>query len=148
MRPDVSSSMTSDNQTLNGLDARLRTESTAGDPEISEEFRQAIKQALQDRVKKRAESRGGRERFDIQLDRHEAKYVIPPSLIPEIREFIRPFCEAKPRSGTGGNSASGFSFDPGFSWREESLRLLSASSRVIIVCSREAFACNSFKELS
>lgn len=76
----------------------MQTESTAGDPEISEEFRQAIKQVLEDRVKKRAESRGGRARFDIQLDRHEAKYVIPRSLVPKIREFIRPFCEPDPHT--------------------------------------------------
>lgn len=30
---------------------------------------------------------------DIQLDRHEAKYIIPPSLVPRIRAFIAPFCE-------------------------------------------------------
>ncbi len=36
--------------------------------------------------------RGPAARFDVQLDRHEAKYVIPRSLVPEIRRFIRPFC--------------------------------------------------------
>ena len=30
--------------------------------------------------------------YDIQLDRHEAKYIIPPWYVPQIREFIRPFC--------------------------------------------------------
>lgn len=35
-------------------------------------------------------------RFEIQMDRHEAKYVIPRSLVPEIREFIRPFCMPDP----------------------------------------------------
>ncbi len=34
--------------------------------------------------------------FDVQLDRHEAKYIIPRSLLPEIREFIRPFCSPDP----------------------------------------------------
>lgn len=32
------------------------------------------------------------KQYDIQLDRHEAKYIIPPSYVPQIREFIRPFC--------------------------------------------------------
>ena len=39
-----------------------------------------------------------RARFDIQLDRHEAKYVIPRTLVPELREFIRPFCEPDPHT--------------------------------------------------
>lgn len=34
-----------------------------------------------------------RAKFDIQLDRHEAKYIIPRSMVPEIVEFITPFCE-------------------------------------------------------
>jgi hypothetical protein len=29
----------------------------------------------------------------IDLERHEAKYLIPPSLMPAIRDFIRPFCD-------------------------------------------------------
>ena len=37
-----------------------------------------------------------RAKYDVQLDRHEAKYVIPQSLLPDIREFIRPFCERDP----------------------------------------------------
>ncbi len=37
-----------------------------------------------------------RARFDIQLDRHEAKFIVKPSLLPEIRRFIRPFCEPDP----------------------------------------------------
>lgn len=34
-----------------------------------------------------------RAKFDVQLDRHEAKYIIPPALVPEIVAFIEPFCE-------------------------------------------------------
>jgi len=30
--------------------------------------------------------------YDVELDRHEAKYIIHPSLVPRIREFIKPFC--------------------------------------------------------
>lgn len=37
-----------------------------------------------------------RAKYDVQLDRHEAKYVIPKSLVPDIREFVRPFCEPDP----------------------------------------------------
>lgn len=31
--------------------------------------------------------------YEVQLDRHEAKYIIPPSYVPKIREFIAPFCQ-------------------------------------------------------
>ncbi len=41
-----------------------------------------------------------RARFEVQLDRHEAKYVIPPSMVRPIVEFIEPFCEPDP-NGTG-----------------------------------------------
>ena len=34
--------------------------------------------------------------FAMQLDRHEAKYIIPRSLVPRIRDFIQPFCEPDP----------------------------------------------------
>ena len=34
-----------------------------------------------------------RTTYEVQLDRHEAKYVIPRSLVPKIREFIAPFCQ-------------------------------------------------------
>ncbi len=34
--------------------------------------------------------------YDIHLDRYESKYIIPPSLVPKIREFIRPFCIPDP----------------------------------------------------
>ena len=37
-----------------------------------------------------------RRSFEMQLDRHEAKYIIHPSLVPRIREYIRPFCEPDP----------------------------------------------------
>lgn len=71
-------------------------ESKKSDAAVSEEFRRSIEKTLQDR--KKAIEKGGQKRakLDIQLDRHEAKYVIPPSLVPEIREFIRPFCEPDP----------------------------------------------------
>lgn len=36
--------------------------------------------------------------YDVSLDRHEFKYVIPSSLVPRIREFIRPFCAPDPRA--------------------------------------------------
>ncbi|MEI6971118.1 MAG: polyphosphate polymerase domain-containing protein [bacterium] len=36
----------------------------------------------------------------IWVERHEGKYIIPISLIPQIREFIRPFCDPDP-NGTG-----------------------------------------------
>ena len=34
------------------------------------------------------------------IERHEAKYIIPTQLVPQIREYIRPFCDADP-NGVG-----------------------------------------------
>lgn len=34
-----------------------------------------------------------RAKFDIQLDRHEAKYIIPRSMVADIVRFIEPFCD-------------------------------------------------------
>ncbi len=33
-----------------------------------------------------------------ELERHEAKYIVEPRLIPQIREFIRPFCVPDPNA--------------------------------------------------
>ena len=38
--------------------------------------------------------------FNRKLQRYETKYVIPKSMVSEIRELIRPFCEPDP-NGTG-----------------------------------------------
>jgi len=38
--------------------------------------------------------------FNRKLQRYETKYVIPKTMVPEIRELIRPFCEPDP-NGTG-----------------------------------------------
>jgi len=35
-------------------------------------------------------------KFDIQLDRHEAKYIIPRSMVRDIVRFIEPFCIPDP----------------------------------------------------
>jgi hypothetical protein len=64
-----------------------------GDAQISAEFRTALERALAEKRRAKAQRR---IQHDIHLDRHEAKYVIPPRLIPEIREFVRPFCEPDP----------------------------------------------------
>ena len=47
-------------------------------------------------VTQATQRKGSRSRPELELDRHEAKYVIPRSLVPEIREFIRPFCNPDP----------------------------------------------------
>lgn len=39
---------------------------------------------------------GHRAKYDIQLDRHEAKYIIPRSMVGEIVDFITPFCKPDP----------------------------------------------------
>ncbi|MBC8206649.1 MAG: polyphosphate polymerase domain-containing protein [Kiritimatiellales bacterium] len=33
-----------------------------------------------------------------EFNRYEAKYIIPPSLVPQIRDFIAPFCEKDPHA--------------------------------------------------
>lgn len=38
--------------------------------------------------------------FDIQLERHEAKYIVPPHVARQAIEFARPFCTPDPH-GTG-----------------------------------------------
>jgi len=43
-----------------------------------------------------AEAVKKRVSFDRELHRYEAKYVIPNSLVPGIREYITPFCEPDP----------------------------------------------------
>lgn len=40
----------------------------------------------------------GQARGDIEVERYEAKYIIPPRLVPEIRRFIRPFCCPDPHA--------------------------------------------------
>lgn len=42
--------------------------------------------------------RGGSVRGDIEVERYEAKYIIPPALVPEIRRYIRPFCRPDPNT--------------------------------------------------
>ncbi len=48
----------------------------------------------------RAAAPSRRARFDIQLDRHEGKYIVPAPLVPNIRRYIEPFCEPDPH-GSG-----------------------------------------------
>lgn len=64
-----------------------------GDDRISYKFQESLQRSLKER-KKKTESRHAK--FDIQLDRHEAKYVIQPRMMADIRDFIRPFCERDP----------------------------------------------------
>jgi hypothetical protein len=78
------------------IEASLQSASMGNDREISEEFQDHLKKATLERRKKRTLSRDRRARFDIQLDRHEAKYILPRSLVPKVREFIRPFCDPDP----------------------------------------------------
>ena len=39
-----------------------------------------------------AAAKRGKVSFDREIDRYEAKYILPSRLIPKIREYIRPFC--------------------------------------------------------
>lgn len=66
------------------------------DRQISEAFQRSLKQSTSDTRKTKFKGSGKRAKFDIQLDRHEAKYIIPISMLSGIREFIKPFCEPDP----------------------------------------------------
>jgi hypothetical protein len=66
---------------------------TPEDAQVSEEFRRSLRESLRRSEKRQQTEARRRAGFDIQLDRHEAKYVIPAWKIPDIREFVRPFCE-------------------------------------------------------
>ena len=35
---------------------------------------------------------------NVELDRYEAKYIVHPSLVPEIREFLKAFCVSDPNA--------------------------------------------------
>ena len=68
------------------------------DDKISQEFQESLKKDLL-KTKKKKETKQGQSRhakYDVQLDRHEAKYIIPNSMVPAIRDFITPFCEPDP----------------------------------------------------
>ena len=39
-----------------------------------------------------------RKRQQIELERYEAKYIIHPSQVPQIREFVRPFVVDDPHA--------------------------------------------------
>ncbi len=70
------------------------------DSRISEEFQQSLQKDLQKRKQKeekgQQKDKNRHAKYDIQLDRNEAKYIIPESLVPDIREFISPFCSPDP----------------------------------------------------
>jgi hypothetical protein len=67
------------------------------DSRLSYEQQDALRKSLEHKKKERAAAAAKRKTtFDVQLDRYEAKYVIPPELVPQIREYIRPFCEPDP----------------------------------------------------
>jgi hypothetical protein len=67
------------------------------DDQVSEQLRDSLKQSIDIKKKdKQLKTPKARARYDIQLDRHEAKYVIPKSMVPEIVRFIRPFCDPDP----------------------------------------------------
>ena len=61
----------------------------------SNEVRNPISTGARAGIKNRVADAGtGRPAFERELQRYEIKYVIPRTLVPKIREYIRPFCEA------------------------------------------------------
>jgi len=88
--------MSSYDDRIREIEATLQRLPTNGDERISHQLRRAILQQLKLRYRQKPELRNRMAKFDIQLDRHEAKYLIPLSLVSKIREFIAPFCERDP----------------------------------------------------
>jgi len=70
------------------------------DARISKEFQKKLRKSIQRSPRHRQIQARKRAGFEVQLDRHEAKFVIPPPMVAEIREFIRPFCQPDPH-GSG-----------------------------------------------
>jgi hypothetical protein len=70
----------------------------AEDRKIAETFHTSPQKTTHEQGERRADDHAPRARFDVQLDRYEAKYVIPSRLVPRIREFIRPFCMPDPNT--------------------------------------------------
>jgi hypothetical protein len=85
-----------DQPQLATIEEPLATEPLPSDTRVSEEFRKSLRDAMVARKKQKSISASKRARFEIHLDRHEAKYIIHPGLVPQIREFIRPFCAPDP----------------------------------------------------
>ena len=57
--------------------------------------------SLPDPPRKLLGSRPKASKEDTQIDRYELKYVVHPSQVPGIREFIRPFVDADRHGGPG-----------------------------------------------
>jgi hypothetical protein len=67
----------------------------------SQALTDAVRKTLDKKKRERDFSSAGSttkvaERFKVVPDRYEAKYIIPRRLLPQIREFIRPFCQPDP----------------------------------------------------
>ncbi|MDE0839177.1 MAG: polyphosphate polymerase domain-containing protein [Kiritimatiellae bacterium] len=70
----------------------VRSPDPAGDQKISDTFQRSLKESTKKKRLELFKGTGKRATFDVQLDRHEAKYIVPIDILPEVREFIRPFC--------------------------------------------------------
>lgn len=67
------------------------------DSKASGEMRESLRRSLAQKKKEKDQAGGKKHaKFDISLDRYEAKFVIPRTLVPQIREYIRPYCEPDP----------------------------------------------------
>lgn len=77
-----------------GLNAsRAQDAGGAGTASAGDILRQRLTGSIARRRAQLFNHAGQRALFDVQLDRHEAKYIVPPRLIQPIRDFIRPFCQ-------------------------------------------------------
>ena len=74
-----------------------RVAQTTMDSKASGDMLDAVKKSLEQKKKEKyVASVKKRAVFDVVLDRYETKYVVPRTMIPRIREFIRPYCEPDP----------------------------------------------------
>jgi len=96
--PGTEQSSLSQNESQTDRDTRAASVAQAMmDSKASGEMLDAVRKSLDQKKKERDfASIKKRAPFDVVLDRHEAKYIIPKALVPRIREYIRPFCEPDP----------------------------------------------------
>ncbi len=74
----------------------VKSPDVSEDKRISETFQRSLKKSTNQKRDTLFKSSGKRATFDIQLDRHEAKYIVPIGILPAVRKFIKPFCEPDP----------------------------------------------------
>ena len=66
------------------------------DSKASVTLRDALQRSLDLKKERALDAAKKRAKFDVAIDRYEAKFIIPSSLVPGIREYIKPFVDLDP----------------------------------------------------